>query len=144
MTLCCNSRFYGGFVVTIEEFTFPLRVFKQALHKKCIIIQFVLPAHKDFKQAAAAPRDRETHGGEDVPIFARGPMSHLFHGVHEQHYIAHVMAYASCVGKNKDHCENISSGSKSLLLTSRPVYTLTVAFSTMAFLNTIYHICVWF
>jgi len=41
----------------------------------------------------------ETHGGEDVPIYARGPMSHLFHGVQEQSYIAHVMAYASCVGR---------------------------------------------
>ena len=41
----------------------------------------------------------ETHGGDDVGIFARGPMSHLFRGVVEQHYVAHVMAYASCVGE---------------------------------------------
>ena len=52
------------------------------------------------------PRDSETHGGEDVPIYARGPMSHLFHGTHEQNYIAHVMMYASCVGENKAHCKN--------------------------------------
>ena len=44
------------------------------------------------------PLDYETHGGEDVAIFARGPMAHLCHGVHEQNYIAHVMAYASWVG----------------------------------------------
>ena len=33
-------------------------------------------------------------------------MSHLFHGVHEQNYIAHVMAYASCVGDytSPDQC----------------------------------------
>lgn len=33
-------------------------------------------------------------------------MSHLFHGVKEQNYIAHVMAYASCVGdyKNNEDC----------------------------------------
>ena len=43
--------------------------------------------------------DLETHGGDDVAIYARGPMSHLFQGVHEQHYIAHVMAYASCIGE---------------------------------------------
>ena len=47
----------------------------------------------------------ETHGGEDVAIYATGPMSHLFHGVHEQSYIAHVMAYASCVGPNTQHCD---------------------------------------
>ncbi|XP_076061871.1 alkaline phosphatase, tissue-nonspecific isozyme-like isoform X2 [Oratosquilla oratoria] len=34
-----------------------------------------------------------------------GPMSYLFHGLHEQNYIAHVMSYASCVGANKRHCE---------------------------------------
>ena len=48
----------------------------------------------------------ETHGGEDVAIYATGPMSHLFHGVHEQSYIAHVMAYASCVGPNTGHCDS--------------------------------------
>lgn len=32
-------------------------------------------------------------------------MSHMFSGLHEQHYIAHAMMYASCVGPNKDHCE---------------------------------------
>lgn len=52
----------------------------------------------NYLQQAAVPADMETHGGEDVGIYARGPMSHLISGVHEQHYIAHVMAYASCVG----------------------------------------------
>uniref|UniRef100_A0A8C6WEV6 alkaline phosphatase n=1 Tax=Neogobius melanostomus TaxID=47308 RepID=A0A8C6WEV6_9GOBI len=52
---------------------------------------------KDYLQQAPVPLDSETHGIEDVAIFAKGPMSHLFHGVQEQNYIAHVMAYASCV-----------------------------------------------
>ena len=47
----------------------------------------------------------ETHGGEDVAIYARGPMAHLIHGVKEQNYIAHVMAYAACVGHYSDNCE---------------------------------------
>lgn len=54
---------------------------------------------KDYRQQSAVPLTSETHGGEDVAIYAQGPMSHLFHGVHEQHYIAHVMAFASCVGQ---------------------------------------------
>ncbi|XP_052819506.1 alkaline phosphatase-like isoform X2 [Mya arenaria] len=58
--------------------------------------------HKDFVQQSGVKLESETHGGEDVGIYARGPMSHLFHGVHEQSYIAHVMAYSSCVGRYSD------------------------------------------
>lgn len=66
------------------------------------LIHYFFPEDKDYASQSAVPLDSETHGGEDVAIYARGPMSHLFHGVHEQHYIAHVMAYASCVGDYKD------------------------------------------
>ncbi|OWF56050.1 alkaline phosphatase-like [Mizuhopecten yessoensis] len=59
-------------------------------------------ASKDFQTQSAVPLLYETHAGEDVGIYARGPMSHLFHGVHEQHYIPHAMAFASCVGDYKD------------------------------------------
>ena len=55
--------------------------------------------------------NQETHGGEDVAIYARGPMAHLIHSTHEQHYVAHVMAYASCVGTNKKHCHHKQSSS---------------------------------
>uniref|UniRef100_A0A8C5F1V6 Alkaline phosphatase n=1 Tax=Gopherus evgoodei TaxID=1825980 RepID=A0A8C5F1V6_9SAUR len=50
-----------------------------------------------YLQQAAVPLSSETHGGEDVAILAKGPMAHLFHGVQEQTYIAHVMAYAACL-----------------------------------------------
>lgn len=53
-------------------------------------------------QQAAVPLDAETHGGEDVTIYAKGPMAHLFHGVKEQNYIAHVMAYAACLDPYKN------------------------------------------
>ncbi|XP_005996827.1 alkaline phosphatase, tissue-nonspecific isozyme [Latimeria chalumnae] len=72
-------------------------------------IQKVNTASKDYLQQAAVPLDSETHGGEDVAIFARGPMAHLFHGVQEQNYIAHVMAYAACIGQNLEHCAGQSS-----------------------------------
>ncbi|KAL1023318.1 hypothetical protein UPYG_G00039170 [Umbra pygmaea] len=52
---------------------------------------------EEYMQQAAVPLDSETHGGEDVAIYAKGPMAHLFHGVKEQHYIAHAMAYAACI-----------------------------------------------
>ena len=62
-----------------------------------------LAADPEYRQQSIVPMGSETHGGEDVAIFARGPMAHLFHGVHEQNYIAHVMAYASCVGDYSHH-----------------------------------------
>ena len=40
----------------------------------------------------------ETHSGADVGIFAAGPYSHLFQSVHEETYIAHVIAYSACIG----------------------------------------------
>ncbi|XP_023788727.1 intestinal-type alkaline phosphatase-like [Cyanistes caeruleus] len=52
---------------------------------------------KDYRQQAAVPLETETHSGEDVVVMAQGPMAHLFHGVQEQHYIAHAMAYAACL-----------------------------------------------
>lgn len=56
---------------------------------------------------AAVPLEYETHGGDDVPIYSIGPWSHLLTGVKEEHYLAHVMQYAACVGhyKNDAHCE---------------------------------------
>ncbi|RUS72687.1 hypothetical protein EGW08_019543, partial [Elysia chlorotica] len=58
----------------------------------------------NFKFPVAVPIAYETHGGEDVAIYAQGPMSHLVSGNWEQHFIAHVMAYAACVGPDKSHC----------------------------------------
>lgn len=62
-------------------------------------------ASSSYLQQTAVPLGSETHGGEDVPILATGPMAHLFHGVHEQMYIAYVMRYVACVGPDKGHCE---------------------------------------
>ncbi|XP_071805530.1 alkaline phosphatase-like [Asterias amurensis] len=66
--------------------------------------------HPEFIQPAIVPRSEESHGGEDVPIYANGPMSHLFHGVHEQNYIAHVIRYAACLDGRED-CETSSAPS---------------------------------
>lgn len=63
-----------------------------------------------YQAQSAVPLRQETHGGEDVAVFAKGPMAHLLHGVHEQNYIPHAMAYASCVGQNLDHCRSRSAG----------------------------------
>ena len=54
--------------------------------------------HKNYVQESAIYLRSETHGGEDVAIFAKGPMSHLFEGTVEQSFIPHAMAYAACIG----------------------------------------------
>jgi alkaline phosphatase len=48
----------------------------------------------DFRQEAAVPLESETHGGEDVAIWARGPQAHLVRGSMEQNWIFHVMREA--------------------------------------------------
>ena len=50
---------------------------------------------KDYKQQALVPLGSETHGGEDVPVYARGPDAELLTGVFEENYIFHVMDAAA-------------------------------------------------
>ncbi|MDT8854691.1 alkaline phosphatase [Paracoccaceae bacterium Fryx2] len=48
----------------------------------------------DYLQQALVPMSSETHTGEDVTVFARGPWAHLFGGTIEQNVIFHVMNHA--------------------------------------------------
>lgn len=61
---------------------------------------------KNYLSQTTVPLGSETHGGEDVALYAKGPWSHLFHGLQEQNYIAHAIAYASCVGNFPTACNN--------------------------------------
>uniref|UniRef100_A0A8C5G2V9 alkaline phosphatase n=1 Tax=Gouania willdenowi TaxID=441366 RepID=A0A8C5G2V9_GOUWI len=81
----------------------------------------------NYKQQAPVPIDSETHGIEDVAIYAKGPMSHLFHGVQEQNYIPHVMAYAACI-EPYDTCNltpynHVAAAYPSLMLLLITLYT---------------------
>ena len=49
---------------------------------------------KNYLQQSAVPLKSETHGGEDVALFAIGPWSHLVRGTIEQNVIYHYMANA--------------------------------------------------
>ena len=49
----------------------------------------------NYLQPSLIPMTSETHAGEDVAIYARGPWAHLFQGTVEQNYIFHVMDYAA-------------------------------------------------
>lgn len=48
-------------------------------------------ANPNYKQEATVPRTSESHGGEDVAIFAEGVNAWMFHGVMEQNWIFYVM-----------------------------------------------------
>jgi alkaline phosphatase len=49
----------------------------------------------NFHQQSLVPLKAETHGGEDVPIYASGPWAHLFEGTVDQQYIFQVMNHAT-------------------------------------------------
>ncbi|KAG4078186.1 hypothetical protein HA402_002238 [Bradysia odoriphaga] len=65
----------------------------------------------DFQYPATVPLDMESHGGEDVAVFAVGPWSHLFTGTYEQNFIAEGIKYAMCISPG-DKGRFCSSGSK--------------------------------
>lgn len=49
----------------------------------------------DYLQEAMVPLGSETHGGEDVPLYARGPGASAARGVLEQHVLFHIMVQAT-------------------------------------------------
>lgn len=51
-------------------------------------------ALKNHLQESCVPTGGETHGGEDVGVWAAGPYAHLLHGTIEQHVIFHLMDYS--------------------------------------------------
>ena len=62
------------------------------------------PSESDsYRQTTSVPTKIVSHDGTDVAIYATGPMAHLFHRTHEQHYIFHVMAYAASLGQYQLH-----------------------------------------
>lgn len=56
-----------------------------------------------FRFPATVQLSTETHGGDDVAVFASGPWSHLFSGVYEQHVLPYLIAHAACVGDGLSH-----------------------------------------
>ncbi|XP_066906224.1 alkaline phosphatase, tissue-nonspecific isozyme, partial [Halyomorpha halys] len=67
-----------------------------------------VPGNQTAKNAvhgSAAPRQWATHGGEDVPAMATGPLARqLFSGTMDQTVIAHAIAFAGCLPPYAARC----------------------------------------
>ncbi|KAJ8915215.1 hypothetical protein NQ315_015438 [Exocentrus adspersus] len=60
--------------------------------------------------ASAVPRQWATHGGEDVPVYALGPLATtLFTGTFDQSYIPHAIAYSACLGEHRLRCQGLDN-----------------------------------
>lgn len=83
---------------------------------------------------SAIPLEQSHHGGEDVALFSDGPFAHLFHGLTDQTFVAHVISFASCIGNynSSDHCDIRSS------LSSNTV-TLNVWLLNLSILVLVFH-----
>lgn len=66
----------------------------------------LITGSSDDEFPAGVPLDSETHGGDDVLVYASGPWSHLFTGVYEQSTIPHMMAYSACLGDGLTMCSS--------------------------------------
>ncbi|XP_023299167.2 alkaline phosphatase 4 [Lucilia cuprina] len=74
-----------------------------------------------YRHMATVPLKDESHGGEDVIVFAHGPGSSLVRGVFEQNYLAFIMSYAGCMGPAKTFDETCKSGAVTVTV---PVFLL--------------------
>lgn len=86
----------------------------------------------NFVQMSTFHLDHETHGGEDVSAYAIGPQAHLVTGVHEQSYLAHLVAYAACLRKDTLGCPSgvHSTGERKRLHHQLAIIMLIVFFTS--------------
>ncbi|XP_041981936.1 membrane-bound alkaline phosphatase-like [Aricia agestis] len=60
----------------------------------------------EWRSHAEVPLQSETHGGEDVAVFARGPRHALFAGLYEQSRLPHLMACAAGLSRAPALCRD--------------------------------------
>ncbi|XP_071775723.2 alkaline phosphatase-like [Centroberyx gerrardi] len=79
-----------------------------------------------YVQQSAVPLASETHTGEDVAVYARGPWAHLLTGTNDNTYIAHVMAHAACLGPRAGRCDSPGNAAPAC-----PAFTLSFPLTTL-------------
>lgn len=88
------------------------------------------PTHR---YPATVPLEKETHGGEDVGIWASGPESFMFVGNYEQSYIPLLMAHAAEIGPfaTDNKCASASAANKPAIISlSLIMFIISVIFSS--------------
>ena len=84
----------------------------------------------DYRHPSTVFDYDEHHGGDDVGLWAIGPMSYLFHKNHEQSYVAHVIGYSLCMGpyqKDPECRKQLISNNALLTSTSSIMLTISAA-----------------
>lgn len=94
-----------------KQFPHEPKKFSSAASKRADL-KCVNTSHPNYMQEAMLPRKTETHGGEDVAIFAGGPGAHLFRGVVEQNFVFHVMLDAAQLSPVPLHSKPLSTASR--------------------------------
>lgn len=64
------------------------------------------------------------------PFYFAGPYAHLFHSVHEQNYVAHVIAYAAKIG---DYDNSPNSGISNHVLIAVVLYGGLILLALIAY-----------
>nr|XP_021198953.2 membrane-bound alkaline phosphatase isoform X2 [Helicoverpa armigera] len=86
----------------------------------------------NYAYPSLVPLDSETHGGEDVAVYASGPWQHLFTASYEQNVVPHLMAYAMCLTEDHhENCEPIQERVASNSITVKPSTTMLAGLSVM-------------
>ena len=90
-----------------------------------------------YRSYSGVHLNESNHGGEDVALYSKGPFAHLFHGLHDQSYVAHVIAYSSCIGayQNNGHCNQNSATTKSQMTGLTLVLPLLTFYLIKAIVN---------
>jgi alkaline phosphatase len=78
---------------------------------------------KDTRFIATVQKDSETHGAEDVGVWASGPHSHLFVGAYEQNVIPIIMANASGIGPFYSAAQQVQLSKLQFMI---PIMILTI------------------
>lgn len=100
---------------------------------------YIISGDLDYAYPSLVPLDSETHGGEDVAVFAVGPWQHLFTASYEQNLVPHLMAYAMCISEDKhENCGRTTSAGTKHQSSTTVLLSVSVILGLRFFLQVIY------